>query len=169
MASNTDELDNIFDTLSSGLGGGVTGGIEEAAGGTAQGSGSSGGGSTLETIAKDVLESGLGMVPLVGGLLGLFGGGSSSPPPLVDYQMPDPIQYEAADVNGQIVSGDYDQTGTARGYGGNPSGPAASQGVTVSIQAMDAQSFMDRSSDIAAAVKNAMLNLNSINDVVNDL
>jgi len=34
---------------------------------------------------------------------------------------------------------------------------------------MDSQSFMDHSADIAAAVRNAMLNLNSINDVVNDL
>ncbi len=34
---------------------------------------------------------------------------------------------------------------------------------------MDSQSFLDRSSDIAAAVRNAMLNLSPINDVVNDL
>ena len=33
----------------------------------------------------------------------------------------------------------------------------------------DTQSFMDRSNDIALAVRDAMLNLNSINDVVNDL
>ena len=41
--------------------------------------------------------------------------------------------------------------------------------ITVNVQAMDARSFLDRSSDIAAAVRDAMLNLNSINDVVNDL
>lgn len=46
-------------------------------------------------------------------------------------------------------------------------GPAAQ--ITVNVQALDAQSLMDRSSDIAAAVRNAMLNLNPINDVVNDL
>jgi ribosomal protein L30/L7E len=34
---------------------------------------------------------------------------------------------------------------------------------------MDARSFLDRSADIAAAVRYAMLNLNSINDVVSDL
>ncbi len=39
----------------------------------------------------------------------------------------------------------------------------------MTVQAMDAQSFLDRSSDIAAAVRNAMLNLSPINDVVNDL
>ena len=52
--------------------------------------------------------------------------------------------------------------------------PASGQGtsapqITVNVQAMDARSFLDRSSDIAAAVRDAMLNLNSINDVVNDL
>ena len=41
--------------------------------------------------------------------------------------------------------------------------------ITVNVQAMDARSFMDRSGDIAMAVRDAMLNLNSINDVVNDL
>jgi hypothetical protein len=41
--------------------------------------------------------------------------------------------------------------------------------ITVNVQAMDARSFLDRSGDIALAVRDAMLNLNSINDVVNDL
>ena len=41
--------------------------------------------------------------------------------------------------------------------------------ITVNVQAMDARSFMDRSSDIALAVRDAMLNLNAINDVVNEL
>jgi len=41
--------------------------------------------------------------------------------------------------------------------------------ITVNVQAMDARSFMDRSNEIALAVREAMLNLNAINDVVNDL
>ena len=41
--------------------------------------------------------------------------------------------------------------------------------ITVNVQAMDARSFMDRSNDIALAVRDAMLNLNAINDVVNEL
>jgi hypothetical protein len=47
--------------------------------------------------------------------------------------------------------------------------PSAPPQITVNVQAMDARSFLDRSTDIAAAVRDAMLNLNSINDVVNDL
>ncbi len=52
----------------------------------------------------------------------------------------------------------------------NPPAPApSSTQVTVQVQAMDSRSFMDRSHDIAQAVREAMLNMHSINDVVNDL
>jgi hypothetical protein len=39
----------------------------------------------------------------------------------------------------------------------------------VNVQAMDSQSFLDHSSDIAQAVRNAMLNMSSINDLVSEL
>jgi hypothetical protein len=45
---------------------------------------------------------------------------------------------------------------------------AASQ-ITIHVSAMDSQSFMDRSTDIANAVREAMLNLHPINDVVASL
>jgi hypothetical protein len=38
--------------------------------------------------------------------------------------------------------------------------------ITVNVNAMDSQSFMDRSTDIANAVREAMLNMHPINDVV---
>src|SRR5262249_50654879 len=56
----------------------------------------------------------------------------------------------------------YEQAASEGGRSGQTS-------INVTVQAMDARSFLDRSSDIAAAVRDAMLNLNSINDVVNDL
>jgi len=37
------------------------------------------------------------------------------------------------------------------------------------VNAMDSQSFMDRSTDIANAVREAMLNMHPINDVVASL
>jgi len=43
------------------------------------------------------------------------------------------------------------------------------QNILVQVQAMDSQSFMDRSNDIAQAVRQAMLNLHSVNDVIADL
>jgi hypothetical protein len=126
-------------------------------------------GTTLETVGMDVLKSGFGLVPIIGSLLSLFGGGDSQPmPTLTKYQMPESIDYQAAEVGRQIENADYGQSGTPRAFGGG-TGAGALPGITVNVQAMDARSFLDRSSDIAAAVKDAMLNLNSINDVVNDL
>src|SRR5471030_2733876 len=120
------------------------------------------------------------MVPLVSELLGLFGGGGSpAPAPLVKYAMPAAINFEAADSGSGTSNADTDQFGMPRAYsagwaGASPqasgtSGSTASPQITVNVQAMDARSFLDRSTDIAAAVRDAMLNLNSINDVVNDL
>ena len=140
--------------------------------------------STIESIAGTVLKSGFGMVPLVSELLGLFGGGGSpAPAPLVKYAMPAAINFEAADSGSGTSNADTDQFGMPRAYsaggaGASPqasgaasgtSGSTASPQITVNVQAMDARSFLDRSTDIAAAVRDAMLNLNSINDVVNDL
>ncbi len=53
----------------------------------------------------------------------------------------------------------------------SPTASAASANtqITVNVQAMDSRSFLDRSHDIAQAVREAMLNMHSINDVVNDL
>ena len=128
-------------------------------------------GSALESVVQTVFESGLGLVPLVGGLLGLFAGGDDPPPAsLVKYAMPQRISFNAAESAGTIQNVDYDQAGRPRVYSNIGSGePAGAPQVTVNVQAMDARSFLDRSGDIAAAVREAMLNLNSINDVVNEL
>ena len=41
--------------------------------------------------------------------------------------------------------------------------------ITVQVQAMDSRSFLDHSHDIAQAVREAMLNMHALNDVINDL
>jgi hypothetical protein len=110
----------------------------------------------------------------------------------MQYQMPAPISFTSADTGSGLAAMDYDQTGLPRLYdptAGNQPGTAGAQGsgstgqsgagapastgsspqVTVSVQAMDAQSFMDYSGQIAKAVRSAMLNMSSLNDVVNDL
>jgi hypothetical protein len=147
--------------------------------------GGGGGGDSALSIASTVLESGLGIVPLIGGLIGLFdGGGGATQQPLTRYAMPDPINFQGAETSGGIEAAETDLTGMPRAAGGGAtgsgsttafgdSGAATAVGggsqITVQVQAMDARSFMDRSSDIAAAVRDAMLNLNSINDVVSNL
>ncbi len=99
MASGTDdELDSIFETLAGGVSG-IGGGVIGAA---TQGS-QAGGGSTAETVLDEVGKCGFGLRASVCGMLNLCGGGGGPPPPLVDYQMLDTIDYQAAEVNGQIV------------------------------------------------------------------
>ena len=145
------------------------------------------GGASAFSIASTIFGSGLGIVPLVSGLLGLFGGGSSSPPPLERYIMPDRLYFTGAETGGAIGNADYDQFGMPRAYGGltsamstpvNSGTPAptaartagaTSPQIAVTVQAMDSQSFLDHSSEIAQAVRQAMLSLSSVNDVVNDL
>jgi hypothetical protein len=178
MSSETqDVLDKIFATLSGGAigsgGAGLAGILTSALTGSgtqATASPKQSGGSTAASIGMDILKSGLGLVPLVGGLLGLFGGGGSdAPAPLVKYALPQSIQFQGAENGTGIVSADYDQGGMARAFPKVEPRASNQPYVNVTVNAMDARSFLDRSSDIAAAVRDAMLNLNSINDVVNDL
>lgn len=149
-------------------------------------SGSGGSGTNALSLASSALGGGLGIIPLVTGLMGLFGG-SSEPPPLEKYIMPDQLWLTGADTGNGIQDADYDQFGMPRLYSDATSGTSqqlssslstpsnssssstASSPINVTIQAMDSQSFLDRSSDIAQAVRQAMLTSNSINDVVNDL
>ena len=137
--------------------------------------GSEGSSATSAAGISSIFTSGLGLAPIVSGLLGLFGGGDdSSPPPLVKYAMPSALYFQGADVGSGISSADYDQMGNIRTYNGEAGAASGSGGnsqtpIQVNVQAMDAQSFLDHSSEIAAAVRQAMLNLNPINDVVNDL
>ncbi len=151
----------------------------------------SGGSSTsIESIATTFLESGFGIVPLISGLIGLFGGsGSESAPAFEKYLMPQAISFESAETGDGLAAADFDQTGAPRVYApgtsipgepgpGSPgaapnvagvAGSTAAPQITVNVQAMDAQSFMDYSSQIAQAVRSAMLNLSSLNDVVSEL
>ncbi|MGA2039252.1 MAG: hypothetical protein ABSH42_08245 [Bryobacteraceae bacterium] len=162
-------------------------------GGAESEQGTGGTGSTIESALTTFLEGGLGIVPLVSGLMELFGGGSTAPPQLEKYQKPTSIDFVSADTANGLAAADYDQLGMPRladtalptSTAASPSvasgssiggtGSSAEQGatampqMTLNIQAMDAQSILDRSADIAQAVRSAMLNMSSINDVISDL
>jgi hypothetical protein len=163
------------------VGGGMAGAAVKAASGSESGAGQAkSGGSTAGAIVKDVLKSGFGLVSLVTSLAGLFGGDEeNTPPPLIKYALPTARDFEAAETPTGFAGVDYNQAGAPRAIGPNQAGAPLAMGpnqtgttpaqVNVTVQAMDARSFLDRSTEIAAAVREAMLNLNSINDVVNDL
>ncbi|MBZ5579460.1 MAG: hypothetical protein LAP40_23115 [Acidobacteriia bacterium] len=143
-----------------------------------QSDGSSGVGSSVISAVSKVFTSGLGLAPLIGGLFGLFGGGGQAdPPPLVKYTMPEQLSFQGSALGSDIGSADYDQFGVPRAFGGpgdgSSTGRSTSAGtppqITVNVQAMDSRSFLDHSTEIAQAVRQAMLTLSSVNDVVSDL
>lgn len=118
------------------------------------------------------LSGGLGISSMMSDIAGLFGGGrSSAPTSLVPYMQPIPIQLEAgfsAAGGGTTFATDSAEGNLPRAMT-SPSGSSASSQsspITVQVQAMDSQSFLDRSQDIAMAVRQAMLESTVLNDVI---
>jgi len=123
--------------------------------------------STIGSTLGGVLGAGFGLAPLVSGFAGLFGGGDSkAPEALPTYMAPLPIHVNAGFSEG----------------GGGPFGVDAAQGsapramtnssaaqITVQVHAMDSQSFLDHSGDIALAVRQAMLQSSVLNDVIREV
>ena len=130
------------------------------------GSGTSGTG-----IASTILSA-TGLSPIITGLLGLFGGGSNRQqtlPPLTPFSLPPSIQYAAGvQSNGAVTPVDYGQNGQLRAL---PASTAQSAPTTVhvNVNALDSQSFLDHSEDIAQAVRQALLNSSTLRDVIADL
>ena len=131
--------------------------------------------STVESIASAVFGSGLGLIPLVSSLVGLFGGGSQAQPSLLKYAAPAALNVSLADTPGSN-NGISSFPGVVYGQNGLPQAAPQTQApssagpqISIQVNALDSQSFMDHSYEIAQAVRSAMLNMNSLNDVVSDL
>ena len=126
-------------------------------------------GSLLRT-ASGVLGGGLGAIPLLSSIVSLFGGSSASKQTPLTYDITPPqIHFEQGIGSAGSSSPVYDQFGLPRVATRDSRETPGSQSITVNVHAMDSRSFMDHSFEIAQAVKGAMLNLHSINDVVNEL
>ncbi len=125
-------------------------------------------GSTVESAASSLLGGGLSSLsPLIGGILSLFGGGGQTLAVPSPFMLPQPVQSQAgltASAPGRVVPVSYGETGQPRGQSAS-----ASAQVTIQVNAMDSQSFLDHSDDIANAVKQAILNSSSLNDVISSL
>ncbi len=124
--------------------------------------------STVGNIASSLFGGALSLSPIISGLMSLFGGGSKpAVAPLTPFRLPAPVQYQAGltgGPEGQIVPVDYGQGGQAR----TPAASPAPQ-INIQVNAMDSRSFLDHSAEIASAVRAALLNSNSLNDVIADL
>jgi hypothetical protein len=128
---------------------------------------SSGGGAVSDALstASQVLGGGLSLMPLVSLFSSLFGGGQpQQPAPLVPFSLPPSLNLESTTNSQNVVWG---ENGLPRSAGGG--GASAGQQITIQVQAMDSQSFLDHSDDIAQAVRQAMLNMSPLNDVITNL
>jgi len=119
------------------------------------------------------LAGGLGISSMMSDIAGLFsGGGSSAPSSPVPYMQPLPIQLDAgfsAAGGGTAFATDSTEGNLPRAMTSPSASSSSSQSspqITVQVQAMDSQSFLDRSQDIAAAVRQAMLESTVLNDVI---
>jgi len=135
---------------------------------TSKASGGSSVGSTVESVASSFLVGGLSSLsPLLGGLLSLVGGGGQAVARPSPFMLPSPVQSEAGltgGASGQIAQVSYGEGGQPRAQ--TTSAPAQ---VTIQVNAMDSQSFLDHSDEIAMAVKQAILSSSSLNDVISSL
>ena len=131
-------------------------------------------GSVLGGVASSLFGGALGFLsPIISGIASLFGE-SSAPQALPIYTPPPPVSIssvvQATPLPSQAASSSSSsaQTAGAASSAGGSQGNYAPQ-ITVNVSAMDSQSFLDRSNDIASAVREAMLNMHPINNVVAEL
>lgn len=126
--------------------------------------------STAGGVADSFLSGGSLLSPIISGIMSLFGSGdSSTPAPLAPFIMPPALNVDATagqTTGSQLVGSDYGSNGLPRAQ---TTTSQASSIVTVQVNAMDSRSFLDRSNDIASAVRQAILSSHSINDVLSEL
>ena len=117
-----------------------------------------------------VLGSGLGLIPLGLRIAGLFRKKGAEPQSLSPFELPPSLSLEVANTN-NILGG---IPRLARKQAGEISVlrqeiRAAQPQVNVNVNAMDTQSFLERSEDIAGALRDAMLHMHPINDVIAEM
>jgi len=114
------------------------------------------------------LGGGLGLASLGLKIAGLFRGEKEEAVQPTRFDLPSGIDLEAANASNvltgfpRVVRGQSEQVRIVQPQ------PASAQ-IVVNVSAMDSQSFMDRSSDIAQAVRDAMLHMHPLNDIVNEV
>ncbi|MBI1356540.1 MAG: hypothetical protein GC160_19535 [Acidobacteria bacterium] len=154
--SGLGENSQALGSFAEGLNGALRGAVGLLSGGLGQGGG-----------VGSFLKGGFGLAPLAGSIVGLFRGGSDeSEPEPTPFHLPPSIALERA--NGPLGSL-APTVGEAGGAVRRVASRTAATEITVNIQAMDSQSFLDRSQDIARAVRDAMLHMHPVNDVIDEL
>ena len=116
------------------------------------------------------LKSGFGLAGLGVKIAGLFGK-KKAPRVFSTFELPPSLSLEVANTDNvlagfpRIVRG---QRGAVRQIQAEGALAAQPQ-VVVNVNAMDTQLFMDRSNDIARAVRDAMLHMHPVNDLISEV
>lgn len=119
------------------------------------------------SLLNNVLGGGL-LGPIISGVMDLFGGESNqTETSITKYALPSPVSFAAGLQNGTLTGADYGADGLPRAMNAGSSTPA--QQVTVNINTIDSRSFLDHSNEIASAVRRAMLESSSLNDVIGEV
>jgi hypothetical protein len=111
-----------------------------------------------------------GLGGLISGIASLFGvGGKSTPPPLVEFQLPSSQSqtiYVSPNGSATLQGNAVESSGigsTSTGIYPKPSSPG------ISTAGASSQSLQYQSAQIAQAVKMALLNSSSLNDVIAEI
>ena len=127
-------------------------------------------GLTRKSGLGNLFKGGFGLVPLGLKIAGLFRGSKEQPRAFSSFELPPSLSLEVANTD-NVLNG---LPRVARGQSGQIRlveerlAPAQPQ-VIVNISAMDSQSFLDRSQDIAGALRDAMLHMHPVNDVIGEV
>lgn len=124
----------------------------------------SGGG--INSLLGGSLQGLGGVGSIISGIVNLFGG-NKSVPALTAFRLPDSQEHVAsvrAGADTSVSTGSTSKSVSASGIYGSPTTTSPSSSPNV-----DAQWFMDNSNNIAQAVKSAILNSSSLNDVVSEV
>lgn len=121
----------------------------------------------IRTNSPASFISNLFLGPVWRGLFGLFGGGDDAEEPVLNrFLRPEDVATNLSaqqDAAGRSAALRTDGLGTTR------STPAAAPQMQITIQALDARGVLDRSEEIASAVRQAMLTNHSINESLTEL
>lgn len=123
----------------------------------------------LKQMASDGISSALGggfkdiggIASIVSGFLSLFRGGKEAAPPLVHFEAPAP-QNRAVFLGPATGPAQWSESGT-------PAQRSSSKGIYASSQEPNVQSLQYQSSQIAQAVKQALLHSSSLSDVIAEI
>ena len=133
--------------------------------------GPSNSGSSLADTVLGQFRGGLGVLgvsPILAGLSRLFARGGESEPevsPFPKFVLPNGLSVVAGQ-GGQDLSAPF-AVEYQQGHVARPVTGSAPQ-ITVQVQAMDSKSFLDRSQDIAQAVRLAMLDSGVLTDLIRE-